>query len=421
MFNLPTPVLDEIRDAAPRMESAMKTRLFSALLFPVAAVATAAPAIAADDMSADAGPYGSLAGGASQPRDQDFAGSELEFDNGGLGLASLGYAFANGLRPELEFAYRNNDIETAGSSSSGHEDAQAYMANLWYDFPAPGFAPRLRPYLGGGAGSASVQLEDVGASNGAQFSDRDDAVAYQGGAGLGYQATRHLVLSVGYRYLETEKTRFDVPGSSGGGAFGPSATPPSTVESRYRSDGVLAGLRYTFGRGGQKVASSEPMPEQVARAAAVVPTPPQAEAAAFETVVLRPVNFQFDRTQLTGPSQATLDELAARLAAHDDMKVLVEGYTDAIGTPEYNKHLGEKRAAAVRDYLVGKGVKAENIELASRGEDAPIADNSTPDGRAANRRAEVKDTEKPANVKIAIEGPSPEAVEAAKPGDPATK
>jgi len=376
----------------------MPQRLHACLCLATATAlaATAAPA------ATPVGPYGQVAGGGNHTRDVDFGetGGEVDFEQGGLGALSLGYALAPGWRPELELAFRRNDVEDAG----GTEEARTAMANLWYDFRAPAFAPRLRPYLGAGVGSAEVEADRLVDASGAARSAEDTVTAYQAGLGLNYDATRSLVLSLGYRYLETDEVTF--PGTPGtqGSVLAPGTPGTPAADEHYRSDGVLAGLRYVFGRR-----------EATPVAAAPAPAPqPGAEVAALETVVLRPVNFQLDQADLTEPSRATLDEIAQRLAGHQDMKVVIEGYTDDTGPEQYNQRLGQRRAEAVREYLAGKGVPEGNLEVASRGEADPVADNSTPEGRAHNRRAEVRTPERPADLRIVIQGPTAESVEAAK-------
>lgn len=380
----------------------MQTRLpFVVSLISIAVTATSGAVLAQQRSS---GPYGELAGGGNHQRDENFgAGNgDVEFDEGGVGAISLGYASARGWRPALEYAFRENDTE----NGNGSVDVDAATANLWYDFGAPGFAPRLRPFLGVGAGSAEVSWDQIVDPSGTVRSNEDDVAAYQAGAGLGFQATRNLALSLGYRYLTTDKVRFDgAPGSSN--PLNPSPAVPA-ADARYRSDSVLASLRYTFG------GREEPVPVAQAEEPVPAPAPPPAEVAAFETVVLRPVNFQFDQADLTPPSRQTLDEIAAQFAEHPDLRVSIEGYTDAIGSPDYNHQLGQRRAEAVRDYLVGKGVPAENLEVASRGENDPEAPNDTDDGRAHNRRAELAPQEKPADVRIVLEPPTEASVDAAK-------
>lgn len=388
----------------------------STVIVGLVLAAAAASASAADDdynPYKPSGVYGSVAGGGNYTHDQELNGNgAISFDGGGLGLAAIGGHLPYGLRPELEYAYRRND---ANNSGSGHETADTGMANLWYDFAMPSFAPRfvqkLRPFVGGGLGEANVRLDRAVDATGAAVSGDDSVFAWQAGAGVGYDVTRNLALSLGYRYLDTKSAHFSTPPAATG--LG-GTTPGRTYDASYRSDGVLAGLTYSFGRGRSSPMASSAAPAETT-AMNATPGPQPAEAAAFETVTLRPINFRFDSADLTAPSQAMLDELAQHLSAHPGMKVTIEGYADAIGTPDYNKRLGEKRAEAVKGYLSQKGVKAENLEVASGGESNPIASNQTPQGRAENRRTEFNATE-PSNVKIVIEGPSKASVDAAQKG-----
>lgn len=379
----------------------MPTRLHACLCLATGCAAASGATLAADPTQ---GPYGQIAGGGNYAREQQYgapAGS-AEFDEGGLGAFSLGYAI-RGWRPELELAFRRNEAEAA----SGATEARTGMANLWYDFPAPSFAPRLRPYLGAGAGEAELNFEQVVDSTGTRRTGEDHVAAYQAGAGVNYDATPNLALSLGYRFLETD-TVF-LAGRPATGGLNPDPGTPA-IDERYRSDGVLAGLRYVFGgREPPRMAAAEPAQPMPAPAPA-----PEAEVAAFETVVLRPVNFQHDRADLTEPSRETLDQLASRLRDAPETTVLIEGHADATGPDQYNLRLGQRRAETVKDYLVSKGVEAERLEVASRGESEPVADNSSVEGRARNRRTEVDATEKGERVKIVIEGPTPESIDAAK-------
>jgi outer membrane protein OmpA-like peptidoglycan-associated protein len=89
-------------------------------------------------------------------------------------------------------------------------------------------------------------------------------------------------------------------------------------------------------------------------------------------------------------SYSALDNVAAVLKANANLKLLVEGHTDNVGKPASNLTLSQKRAEAVKNYLVQKGLDANRLEAKGYGQDKPVADNSTPAGRAANRRVELK-------------------------------
>lgn len=107
-------------------------------------------------------------------------------------------------------------------------------------------------------------------------------------------------------------------------------------------------------------------------------------------VILQGVNFEFDKSILVADSRQILDRVAASLLAHPEVKVEVGGHTDSDGSEEYNMKLSDRRAKAARDYLVNKGVPASRLTSRGYGETQPIADNNTADGKAKNRRVELK-------------------------------
>jgi PKD repeat protein len=117
--------------------------------------------------------------------------------------------------------------------------------------------------------------------------------------------------------------------------------------------------------------------------AAFVPTPEK-------PIVLEGVNFQTNKAVLLEESARILDRVAESLIAHPDVNVEVGGHCDADGSEAYNRKLSERRANTVRDYLTKKGVPAAQLTAKGYGETQPIADNVTPEGKAANRRVELK-------------------------------
>ncbi|HTM07134.1 MAG TPA: OmpA family protein [Verrucomicrobiae bacterium] len=84
------------------------------------------------------------------------------------------------------------------------------------------------------------------------------------------------------------------------------------------------------------------------------------------------------------------DRLIAFLKENSDKKVELEGHTDSVGTEQYNQGLPRRRAASVKDYLTKRGVDAGRISTRGFGETKPIADIKTAEGRAKNRRIEIK-------------------------------
>ncbi len=99
--------------------------------------------------------------------------------------------------------------------------------------------------------------------------------------------------------------------------------------------------------------------------------------------------FDFDSSALTDAARAAVDAHIAVLLAND-ASVRLEGHTDERGTREYNLALGERRANAVRDYMVANGVPSYRIEAISYGEENPVAYGSGEANWAQNRRVELK-------------------------------
>jgi outer membrane protein OmpA-like peptidoglycan-associated protein len=111
-----------------------------------------------------------------------------------------------------------------------------------------------------------------------------------------------------------------------------------------------------------------------------------------EDLVLKGVNFLSGSSELTPESLAVLNRVAHSLKAWPEVKIEVRGHTDATGSAESNRVLSEKRALAVRDYLIAQGISADRITARGFGEDFPIAPNDTREGRAKNRRVEIHRT-----------------------------
>ena len=106
-------------------------------------------------------------------------------------------------------------------------------------------------------------------------------------------------------------------------------------------------------------------------------------------IVFEDVHFDFDRFNLRPDALKILDDAVAKLQANPDIQVTLEGHCDSIGSQQYNLALGERRANSARDYLVSRGIAASRLRTVSYGEDRPIADNNTAQGRAQNRRAHL--------------------------------
>ena len=184
-----------------------------------------------------------------------------------------------------------------------------------------------------------------------------------------------------------------------------SGAPPLTVDFRCQatSDAGIKGYSWDFGDGST---SSEQNPRHTYSSAgnysakcsatdnnnmtgsATAPVSVAAAAAAptKRSIVLRGINFDFDKANIKPEAEPVLDAAVEVLKENTDVKVRVGGHTDSVGTDAYNQGLSERRAKSVRDYLVSHGIDSSRLTAVGYGESQPVADNKTADGRAQNRR-----------------------------------
>jgi len=102
------------------------------------------------------------------------------------------------------------------------------------------------------------------------------------------------------------------------------------------------------------------------------------------------VTFDVDSSSLKPQFRATLNDISQSLKTYPDSLVDVYGHTDSTGSDQYNQSLSERRASTVANYMVTQGVSAARVRSQGFGETMPIAGNDTDEGRALNRRVEIK-------------------------------
>lgn len=180
---------------------------------------------------------------------------------------------------------------------------------------------------------------------------------------------------------------------------------------------VVLGLIFALRGCGAKKVEAPPAPAPVAVTAPALPAAPAAETltlpgggtisvapgsigygvakfldsteAAPKTFVFDNLNFDTASNTITPESQPTVDTLVAILKAYPNVRARIVGYTDNQGDPAANKTLSEGRASSVARQMISSGIVMSRLETAGMGETSPIADNSTEDGRAKNRRTEL--------------------------------
>ncbi|MDP3683778.1 MAG: OmpA family protein, partial [Ignavibacteria bacterium] len=110
-----------------------------------------------------------------------------------------------------------------------------------------------------------------------------------------------------------------------------------------------------------------------------------------ETLVLSgDTNFEFNKSKLLPNAYTVLEGIITTMKEHPKYKWEIGGYTDGVGSVNYNKKLSKQRAQAIKDYLVSKGIAKNNLKIVGYGKDNPIATNETLEGRSMNRRVEIK-------------------------------
>jgi outer membrane protein OmpA-like peptidoglycan-associated protein len=123
---------------------------------------------------------------------------------------------------------------------------------------------------------------------------------------------------------------------------------------------------------------------------ALCPAPPPPPAPKVIDKMTLELNFDFDKSNIRPDDMAKLQQAVDFVKKYPGSKVKIEGYTDSIGTEEYNQALSERRAETVASYLVKEGAcEQANVSVEGFGEAKPVASNKTKEGRAKNRRVEV--------------------------------
>jgi OmpA-OmpF porin, OOP family len=166
---------------------------------------------------------------------------------------------------------------------------------------------------------------------------------------------------------------------------GDTLTTVAVVNSENQLSGALIGRAFTrlIGEPGGSPTPCSPGREP--------PPNPVAEALdAGEPAVVYGINFDVDSDRVRADAEPALRQILAALGAGETRAVTIEGHTDSDASDAHNLDLSQRRAQAVVDWLVGRGIQAERLTPVGKGEGEPIADNGTSAGKAANRRVEVE-------------------------------
>ena len=284
---------------------------------------------------------------------------------------AVGYKFDQ-LRLELGLDFSNSDAKSislnnaSSATANGGIQNTAGMINALWDFRT---GTPFVPYIGMGVGVSSVSLNNL-SRNGALLSNDSDLVfAYQPMAGVNYHITDQLALGLQYRYFATVDPSFKVAGSS------------TRLGLKNESHNVLLGLTYYL------EPPAPPPPLQPAPVVYQAPPPPPVAVTPVEQNFI--VFFDFNRASLTAEGRRVVQRAASYFQQDGAAHMQLTGYTDAVGTQDYNLELSRRRALTVRNYLVELSVSPDEIGVAWQGKDGQRV--ATPNGvrEPQNRRVEV--------------------------------
>jgi len=274
-----------------------------------------------------------------------------KMSNGDLLGGSVGYFLTNDMSLNLSHGvYKRIDADANGKDIDGHLTG----LDATYHFGLPGVRS-LRPYVS--LGAAHQTLDNTNKRG------QDQSTLLTAGAGVKYYVSENVLLKAG-------------------------------IDGMHGLDDDQNELMAGFGVGVNFGGSSRPAPAPVA-VAPVKPAPvyqpaPVAAAAPEAVRVELDVKFDFNKDKVKPESYGDIRNLADFMNQYPQTKTVVEGHTDSVGTDAYNQKLSERRAAAVRQVLVGQyGVSANRVGSVGYGESRPVADNATEAGRAVNRRVEA--------------------------------
>jgi outer membrane protein OmpA-like peptidoglycan-associated protein len=292
--------------------------------------------------------------------------SGINYKAGYTGLGSVGYAFGNGVRLEVEGDYRFNHIGKGSASAfGGNESKYGAMGNVLFDMDIG--SRYVFPYIGAGAGYQQVQDHFLNTSPSA------GAFAYQAMVGAAFPIPGMVGLSATteFRYLGLAGDRsFTAPISD--------LPPNQELTRRITQDNnysLLLGVRYAF-----NVVPPAP-PPAATPVAATAPAPAQARSYL--------VFFDWDRADLTPRARQIVAE-AAQASTHVELtRIEVDGHADRSGKAAYNQALSLRRAKNVSAELVRLGVPQQSITVQGFGDTRPLVPTAAGVREPQNRRVEI--------------------------------
>jgi len=296
-------------------------------------------------------------------------------------IGAIGYGLGNGFRFELQGDFSRKGVDQVElpfpGISKGFENSYGVMGNALYDFDIG--SPWIYPYLGVGAGYQWSHFQGLFAGQtGGPFtissSGTSGAFAWQAIVGVSVPIARvpGLSFTAEYRFVDTlGGEKFDAVETPLGG--GPAVGEQLKLHNQF--DHIfLVGLRYAF---------NTPRPPAPAAAPIAQAAPAPAPSRSYL------VFFDWDKASLTDRARQIIHEAADNSRRVQYTRIMVNGYTDTSGTPQYNMGLSIRRARAVEGELVHDGVPETAISIRGYGETHLLVPTGAGVREPQNRRVEI--------------------------------
>jgi outer membrane protein OmpA-like peptidoglycan-associated protein/opacity protein-like surface antigen len=355
----------------------------------------------------------------------------IDWEEGYDGSLFVGYDLG-GFRIEVEGSYKKADVDEIQSNfglpgtvrpgglftgGNGEMTTMSLMLNGMLDF---GDDEGLSGFIGGGVGMARVNIDNLSAftNTGVALDDNDTRFAWQIVAGIRQALSPNVDIHLRYRFFNVD----DLEMTGFGGLGGPAAG--RAVSTDLRTHSLLGGITFNFGNPVVPVICDAPnflneagvcvapAPRPVVcgpgerlnpatNACEMIPVEPRyrdcpggtrvLETEQCPTVALPPaiVYFGWDEDDLTDRARQTLNEVAQNYRATGQAAVTLAGHADRSGSAGYNVGLSQRRANAVRDYLVSLGVPGGSITSQAFGETRPAVETADGVREPDNRRVEI--------------------------------
>ncbi len=264
-------------------------------------------------------------------------------DNQATYGVNLGYHLDEHWAAEAVFNYIDTEFDSGRNSNGRDADVYVYHADLLYHFMP---SKKVVPYIAAGVGGITVDPERGG---------QDRSFAFNYGGGVKYFLAENVALRGDIRHIVSD---------------------PDT----YNNLQYTVGLTFAFG--GEKAKKKPVEAPRVVKAPEKAPEKAAAASSEPKVIVLalEDVHFDFDKSTLTPEAQTILKRNIRLLKDTPDAQVVVAGYTSASGTDDHNQKLSERRAKAVKAYLVTEGViSAERLSTIGYGEKNPAMHEAAPE------------------------------------------